>query len=136
MLDIPAIFWYSSNVLKGRFAITATVFFFPTPGSHFSADAESVLISTGTGKAVTDRIPQSTTTASIIVRLASRTGIPTRMGYDPIWRPNERSPETSIWTSRSTVPTGSVSYTHLRAHETDSYLVCRLLLEKKNQLIN
>src|SRR5665647_1318516 len=23
-----------------------------------------------------------------------------------------------------------VSYTHLRAHETDSYLVCRLLLEK------
>src|SRR5665647_2007989 len=23
----------------------------------------------------------------------------------------------------------SVSYTHLRAHETDSYLVCRLLLE-------
>src|SRR5664279_4451592 len=27
----------------------------------------------------------------------------------------------------------SVSYTHLRAHETDSYLVCRLLLEKKNK---
>ena len=26
----------------------------------------------------------------------------------------------------------SVSYTHLRAHETDSYLVCRLLLEKKH----
>src|SRR5665647_3873376 len=25
----------------------------------------------------------------------------------------------------------SVSYTHLRAHETDSYLVCRLLLETK-----
>src|SRR5680860_1522786 len=23
-----------------------------------------------------------------------------------------------------------ISYTHLRAHETDSYLVCRLLLEK------
>eukprot|EP01016_Furgasonia_blochmanni_P051443 TRINITY_DN80_c0_g1_i17.p3 TRINITY_DN80_c0_g1~~TRINITY_DN80_c0_g1_i17.p3 ORF type:complete len:107 (-),score=4.55 TRINITY_DN80_c0_g1_i17:12-332(-) len=31
-----------------------------------------------------------------------------------------------------TVPTLTpVSYTHLRAHETDSYLVCRLLLEKK-----
>src|SRR5665647_3927167 len=29
----------------------------------------------------------------------------------------------------------SVSYTHLRAHETDSYLVCRLLLEKKNKMI-
>ena len=27
--------------------------------------------------------------------------------------------------------TNAVSYTHLRAHETDSYLVCRLLLEKK-----
>ena len=25
----------------------------------------------------------------------------------------------------------SVSYTHLRAHETGAYLVCRLLLEKK-----
>src|SRR5665647_3698077 len=32
-------------------------------------------------------------------------------------------------TSRNTLIT--VSYTHLRAHETDSYLVCRLLLEKK-----
>src|SRR5664279_682855 len=31
--------------------------------------------------------------------------------------------------SSSTRPT-AVSYTHLRAHETDSYLVCRLLLEK------
>src|SRR5665647_3873670 len=29
----------------------------------------------------------------------------------------------------------SVSYTHLRAHETDSYLVCRLLLEKKKNYI-
>ena len=30
---------------------------------------------------------------------------------------------------------GPVSYTHLRAHETDSYLVCRLLLEKKKNSI-
>src|SRR5664279_935758 len=29
---------------------------------------------------------------------------------------------------------GPVSYTHLRAHETDSYLVCRLLLEKKKNI--
>ena len=29
----------------------------------------------------------------------------------------------------------AVSYTHLRAHETDSYLVCRLLLEKKKNNI-
>ena len=28
-----------------------------------------------------------------------------------------------------------VSYTHLRAHETDSYLVCRLLLEKKKYAV-
>src|SRR5665647_2454766 len=31
---------------------------------------------------------------------------------------------------------GTVSYTHLRAHETDSYLVCRLLLEKKKHNTN
>src|SRR5680860_227966 len=30
-------------------------------------------------------------------------------------------------------PAVAVSYTHLRAHETDSYLVCRLLLEKKKK---
>ena len=30
--------------------------------------------------------------------------------------------------------TVAVSYTHLRAHETDSYLVCRLLLEKKKNI--
>src|SRR5665647_3650866 len=30
----------------------------------------------------------------------------------------------------------AVSYTHLRAHETDSYLVCRLLLEKKKEKVN
>src|SRR5665647_3346471 len=29
-----------------------------------------------------------------------------------------------------------VSYTHLRAHETDSYLVCRLLLEKKKKTLS
>ena len=29
-----------------------------------------------------------------------------------------------------------VSYTHLRAHETDSYLVCRLLLEKKKNTVS
>ena len=32
-------------------------------------------------------------------------------------------------------PDQSVSYTHLRAHETDSYLVCRLLLEKKKYAV-
>eukprot|EP00831_Metopus_contortus_P027892 TRINITY_DN23338_c0_g1_i1.p1 TRINITY_DN23338_c0_g1~~TRINITY_DN23338_c0_g1_i1.p1 ORF type:complete len:118 (-),score=24.28 TRINITY_DN23338_c0_g1_i1:105-458(-) len=30
----------------------------------------------------------------------------------------------------------SVSYTHLRAHETSLHLVCRLLLEKKKKIIS
>ena len=33
----------------------------------------------------------------------------------------------------SGMPVGSVSYTHLRAHETGRNLVCRLLLEKKKK---
>src|SRR5664279_4703024 len=38
----------------------------------------------------------------------------------------------ALWTRGRDLPyLRSVSYTHLRAHETDSYLVCRLLLEKK-----
>src|SRR5665647_477628 len=32
-------------------------------------------------------------------------------------------------TSSTATTPSAVSYTHLRAHETDSYLVCRLLLE-------
>src|SRR5664279_1397087 len=46
------------------------------------------------------------------------------------------SPKTAVGSARCIVPfirlrnMGAVSYTHLRAHETDSYLVCRLLLEK------
>src|SRR5680860_1676672 len=35
--------------------------------------------------------------------------------------------------SKPEATTSPVSYTHLRAHETDSYLVCRLLLEKKKK---
>ena len=42
--------------------------------------------------------------------------------------PTNYDPDTNNFDT-STV---AVSYTHLRAHETDSYLVCRLLLEKKN----
>src|SRR5680860_318496 len=43
---------------------------------------------------------------------------------------------TSLIERNTTIPTKrseTVSYTHLRAHETDSYLVCRLLLEKKKK---
>ena len=35
--------------------------------------------------------------------------------------------------AQDSVNLDAVSYTHLRAHETDSYLVCRLLLEKKKK---
>ena len=40
----------------------------------------------------------------------------------------------AVWAKRKLTVTHQtpVSYTHLRAHETDSYLVCRLLLEKKS----
>src|SRR5680860_909660 len=43
----------------------------------------------------------------------------------------ERLLDLPIW--RSSYRPCAVSYTHLRAHETDSYLVCRLLLEKKKK---
>src|SRR5450756_1932912 len=42
--------------------------------------------------------------------------------------------ETDLRTNITTL--GSVSYTHLRAHETRHDLVCRLLLEKKKKKIN
>ena len=40
-------------------------------------------------------------------------------------------PERMRWL-REPAGTKTVSYTHLRAHETSLHLVCRLLLEKKN----
>src|SRR5680860_1781867 len=43
------------------------------------------------------------------------------------------STERGMSSSRHTSTILPVSYTHLRAHETDSYLVCRLLLEKKKR---
>ena len=41
--------------------------------------------------------------------------------------------EVSYFVGDSGAKLVAVSYTHLRAHETDSYLVCRLLLEKKKK---
>src|SRR5680860_1314544 len=40
----------------------------------------------------------------------------------------------SVCASSSPTSRAHLSYTHLRAHETDSYLVCRLLLEKKKPI--
>src|SRR5664279_2834505 len=49
-------------------------------------------------------------------------------------RPGRSAPATSapggLHRVRGRCGPAPVSYTHLRAHETDSYLVCRLLLEK------
>ena len=42
--------------------------------------------------------------------------------------------ETNLILSNNYLEIMAVSYTHLRAHETDSYLVCRLLLEKKKEI--
>src|SRR5680860_1923430 len=43
-----------------------------------------------------------------------------------------------VWSVHNLIQTPAapdpVSYTHLRAHETDSYIVCRLLLEKKKNI--
>ena len=47
-------------------------------------------------------------------------------------QPTSREAGVGLWNgSNGFLGTGSVSYTHLRAHETVLDLVCRLLLEKK-----
>src|SRR5680860_1823281 len=72
------------------------------------------------GKPGSDRpgIPASETTA---------TSLPSRR---VVTRCSTLRVSLKSWKLRSSAP---VSYTHLRAHETDSYLVCRLLLEKKKK---
>src|SRR5665647_3842835 len=47
------------------------------------------------------------------------------------WNSQIHNRDTGILAHRHPEPLSPVSYTHLRAHETDSYLVCRLLLAKK-----
>src|SRR5680860_1730578 len=42
---------------------------------------------------------------------------------------NRQLANTQLDELQKTLASEAVSYTHLRAHETDSYLVCRLLLE-------
>src|SRR5664279_4454877 len=61
---------------------------------------------------------------------ASKSGVTKRVGY--IWQ--DRWNEEGYEGLKPKYGGGRpVSYTHLRAHETDSYLVCRLLLEKKQK---
>ena len=42
---------------------------------------------------------------------------------------------TLLAAEQTDLPTGPVSYTHLRAHETVLDIVCRLLLETKNHFV-
>ena len=60
-----------------------------------------------------------------------RCGLKTVLSEDDIQKMVEQV--TSMKSVRLVSSNVSVSYTHLRAHETDSYLVCRLLLEKKKK---
>ena len=55
-----------------------------------------------------------------------------KRGDDVIDEAEDSMRQTKLAVKYPTI-TNTVSYTHLRAHETDSYLVCRLLLEKKNK---
>src|SRR5680860_7858 len=57
----------------------------------------------------------------------------TRMGIMINPPPEPTSPVIIPVNNPNGIRARSVSYTHLRAHETDSYLVCRLLLEKKKK---
>ena len=64
----------------------------------------------------------------ILVMMVAFAGLSFLSPYDPtLWGevPRDMRPSAEYW-----LGTDSVSYTHLRAHETVLDLVCRLLLEK------
>src|SRR5680860_1482356 len=73
----------------------------------------------GGGRSLDRRGSRSRSCLARRVRRAAQLGLAWLDGGEPDDRP------------AGSALTGPVSYTHLRAHETDSYLVCRLLLEKK-----
>ena len=91
-----------------------------------------------TGEAVGDRSAVSDGTArySTVASMASSSTAVSTQGQAerqfPQEMPTSRSgfPRTRLQSSA-----GTVSYTHLRAHETVLDLVCRLLLEKKNKTL-
>src|SRR5665647_3817889 len=74
--------------------------------------------------ATEDAAPRSSGWGQRMRRLVPTRTIDTRSAIERLWDAPPRDARLS-W---------PVSYTHLRAHETDSYLVCRLLLEKKKNL--
>ena len=74
------------NSLTKRIAVIAGRF---SPGMKERARAGRLLIGTGQGSAVIERIPWSTTTRSITAPTGRGSGIPARIGYEPSCRPNE-----------------------------------------------
>src|SRR5450756_2685571 len=73
--------------------------------------------------------------ATIEARSSETTRLPLRLSGTSPATMRRASPSTIavLPTPGSPIRTGSVSYTHLRAHETRHDLVCRLLLEKKKK---
>jgi len=77
---VPAIAWNAARPGRGRAPEILAAVVGLMPGIHFKAGMGRRFTSTGTGSAVIDRIPWSTTTASRIVLLVRRIGIPARIG--------------------------------------------------------
>src|SRR5665647_3345396 len=73
---------------------------------------------------VEEKAGQLLYTAPAITRL----GVPEYNWWGEALHGVARAGYATVFPQSITIAT--VSYTHLRAHETDSYLVCRLLLEK------
>src|SRR5665647_3064705 len=104
-----------------------------TPGSSGEPKFRQSEIASGTAPAVaTLRYASASASwapakgSSLAYRLLQSVEIATPR---PVSSSTRTTPESSGIAS-AVLPITSVSYTHLRAHETDSYLVCRLLLEK------
>src|SRR5665647_1033449 len=66
----------------------------------------------------------------VALRIKCALTMPRKSPFSIVLMPEEEQ-ELQHRAAKYTLPYCPVSYTHLRAHETDSYLVCRLLLEKK-----
>eukprot|EP00657_Telonema_sp_P-1_P004937 TRINITY_DN2195_c0_g1_i2.p1 TRINITY_DN2195_c0_g1~~TRINITY_DN2195_c0_g1_i2.p1 ORF type:complete len:108 (+),score=49.92 TRINITY_DN2195_c0_g1_i2:30-353(+) len=79
------------------------------------------------------RPPRSTQSRSSAASDVYKRQVATTYSVPPLTGcPMRGPPSPEVTGAFCRVPSTSVSYTHLRAHETVLDLVCRLLLEKKN----
>src|SRR5664279_4918157 len=81
-------------------------------------------LTSGTAKLLVYNVQTSGPQTDAVLAAAKKAGIPAV----PV---SETLPSGFDYVTWQRGVLATVSYTHLRAHETDSYLVCRLLLEKK-----